>query len=62
MNYKVIIMDRNGHTSKFVLKDEPEISEKTITLHPTPFYTLTFVICNLTSYSITKLKGDKHES
>lgn len=62
MNYKVIIMDRNGHTSKFVLKNEPEITDATITINPTPFYKVVFVICNLTSYSITKLKGDKHES
>lgn len=59
--YKMIVMDRNGRTSKFMLKQEPEITEQTITLHPTPYYTLVFVINNLTSYSITKLRNKSEE-
>ena len=59
--YKVIVMDRNGRTSKFVVKNEPEITDQTITLHPTPNYTLVFVINNLTSYSITTLRNRNSE-
>lgn len=63
MKYKIIVMDRNGRTSKFVVKDEPIITENTIELNPTPWYKLVFVIQNLTSYSITTLnpKRDKED-
>lgn len=56
LKYKIIVMDRNGRSSKFVVKEKPVITEQTITLKPTPFYELVFVINNLTSYSITTLK------
>ena len=56
LKYKIIVMDRNGRSSKFVVKEKPVITDQTITLKPTPFYELVFVINNLTSYSITTLK------
>ena len=59
--FKVIITDRNGRASKIISKNEPEITDKIITLHPTPNYTLVFVIDNLTSYSITKLRNRNGE-
>lgn len=53
--YKIVVVDRNGHVSKLSSKNAPVITDSTITITPTPNYTLVFVIANLTSYSVTEL-------
>lgn len=60
--YKVIIVDRNGRVSKFTSKMPPVITDTTITMNPTPNYTLVFIIANLTSYSITELNKKRADS
>lgn len=61
MNFKVIIMDRNGHTSKFVLKNEPIETDGKLIIQATPYYTVTFIVANLTSYSVTRLKPHRKD-
>lgn len=55
--YKVIIVDRNGRSSKFMPKQKPVIRDGCIFVYDSEQYTLAFVIENLTSYSITNMES-----
>ena len=54
--HKVVIVDRNGRVSKYMPKERPEIKDGQIFVYNTDTYILSFVIANLTSYSITDIK------
>lgn len=62
--FKVVIVDRNGRVSKYMPKTKPEIKDGQIFIYNTETYVLSFVICNLTSYSITDMdkRHEKRES
>lgn len=53
--FKVIIVDRNGRKAIHTPRTKPVIEDGCIKVYDTKYYTLVYVIANLTSYSITDL-------
>lgn len=53
--YKVIVVDRTGKKTIHTPKEKPMVRDGCLVVYDTKYYTLVYVIANLTSYSVTDL-------